>query len=337
MFISVPINELSYGIVSQNILDNLSDYILKPIGPFDQEEYSRYLPKVINYFDKLDLSQPSLRIFHENQLFDHVGKGTRIGFPIFERNTFTPEHIFNLIHQDIVLVCSNWAKQIVEPINPNVIVCPLGVDSDFTPGYFPNKEDKVIFYTQGKREIRKGHDYLHKVFHKAFSEYNDVELWMFTNNYFDSLEKTREFQTSYKILLNNKVKFFPRLPKKEMINWLHKTDCGIFLSRAEGWNMPLTESLAMGKEVVATYYSGHTEYLKDGIRPIKMQEAFDLPWFYGGFTWMEIEANEEEIVNSLREKYEVCKERKTNFDNVNLIKNFTWKNTAEIINGLQRM
>ena len=687
MIINCPVNNLSYGIVSQNILDNLSDYILKPIGPFDQEEYSRYLPKVINYFDNLDLNQPSLKIFHENQLFDHVGKGTRIGFPIFERNIFTPEHIFNLKHQDIVLVCSNWAKQIVEPINPNVIVCPLGVDSDFTPGYVPNKEDKVIFYTQGKREIRKGHDYLHKVFHKAFSEYNDVELWMFTYNHFDTPVTTREFQTDYKKLLGNKVKFFPWLSKKEMINWLHKTDCGIFLSRAEGWCfcenteiltdvgflkikdvkignkvinhiggletvekvlvkenkdsmveikpvgsqivrltrdhpvfcfqnpyktritfirnfnkikpafikaseikkgdflafpkvntlynkrikinntefvlnkdmmrffgyyvaegsgnvgsstlsfnsneqfyhndvirilkenfactpnithyernrcsivfskkwlskmlhdmfgrrapnkrvpfefmflenylikefliglfrgdgtcnggnrfrlsttskllanqvrvmliklgtrptikysirekcdeytveitgkdrhilnfdnitikngrpnhqtidienymlmpvkyvkeieksnlvynlqvsgehtycinsfavhncMPLAESLAMGKEVVATYYSGHTEYLKDGIRPIKMKEAFDSQWFNGGFTWMEIEANEEEIVNSLREKYEVCKQRKTNFDNVNLIKNFTWKNTAEIINGLQRM
>lgn len=337
IFFQAPVNQLSYGLVSQNILDNLSGYKLKPLGPFDQEKYSRFIPNIIKYTDSLDLTKPSLRIFHEHSLFDHIGKGLRIGFPIFERNQFSPEHIFNIKHQDLILVCSKWAKEIVEPINPNVIVCPLGVDSDFVPRYISNKEDKVIFYTQGKREVRKGHDYLHKVFHKAFSEYNDVELWMFTHNYFDTPEQTREFQTSYKILLGNKVKFFPRLHKKEMINWLHKTDCGIFLSRSEGWNMPLSESLAMGKEVIATYYSGHTEYLKDGIKPISFKDAFDSHWFNGEFTWMEIEANEEEIVNSLREKYEVCKERKTNIDNVNLMKKFTWKNTAEIINGLQRV
>lgn len=336
MLISAPVNQLSYGIVTQNILDNLSNYKLKPLGQFDEQKYSRFVPNLINYLDKLDLTQPSLKIFHENLLFDHIGKGTRIGFPIFERNRFTPEHIWNLSHQDIVLVCSKWAKELVEPINPNVIVCPLGVDKDFFPGYIPNQEEKVIFYTQGKREVRKGHNYLHKVFHKAFSEYNDVELWMFTHNFFDNPEVTRSFQLEYKELLGNKVKFFPWLPKSEMINWLHKTDCGIFLSRAEGWNMPLSESLAIGKQVIATYYSGHTEYLKDGIKPTEFELAIDNKWFNGEFTWMKIESNEEEIVNLLREKYEYCKDnRGPDINSVNLVKNFTWQKTAEIINGLR--
>lgn len=335
ILIQCPINSLSYGLVGQNILDNLTNYKLKPIGQFDPNEYNRFIPYLINYNEILDLKQPSLKIFHENSLFDHIGKGTRIGFPIFERNSLTQEHIWNIQHQDIVLVCSKWAKEIIEPYNKNVIVCPLGVSSNFIPGYIPNNEDKVIFYTQGKREVRKGHNYLHTVFNKAFSEYNDVELWMFTHNYFDTPEQTREFQSSYKKLLGNKVKFFPRLPLSEMIKWIHKTDCGIFLSRAEGFNMPLSESLAMGKEVIATYYSGHTEYLKDGIKPIKFSPAIDEKWFSGEFTWMEIEANEEEIIESLRNKYEICKNnRKINTDNINLMKNFTWKNTAEIINGL---
>lgn len=336
MFISAPINNLSYGLVSQNILDNLSNYKLKTLGQFDPDKYSRFLPNIINYKEKLDLTKPSLKISHENLLFDHIGKGTRIGFPIFERNMFTPEHVWNLKHQDLILVCSEWAKKLVEPINPNVLVCPLGVDESFKPGYTPNSQEKVIFYTQGKREVRKGHNYIHKVFYKAFENNNDVELWMFTHNYFDSQEETRSFQAEYKSLLGNKVKFFPRLTKSEMIKWLHKTDCGIFLSRAEGWNLPLSESLAMGKQVIATYYSGHTEYLNSGIIPVEFEPAIDNKWFNGEFTWMKIESNEEEIISLLREKYEYCKNnRGPDFRSVNLIKNYTWKNTSEIINGLR--
>ena len=37
-------------------------------------------------------------------------------------------------------------------------------------------------------------------------------------------------------------------------------DCGVFLSRAEGWNLGLLEMMAMGKPVITTNYSGHTEF-----------------------------------------------------------------------------
>jgi len=40
-------------------------------------------------------------------------------------------------------------------------------------------------------------------------------------------------------------------------------DCGVFCSRAEGWNLEALEMLAMGKPVIATNYSGHTEFLTD--------------------------------------------------------------------------
>lgn len=338
--IQAPINSLSYGLVSQNILDNLScDYTLKPIGHFDPQEYSRFIPKINEYIN-LNINDPSFRIFHEHSIFDHIGKGPRIAFPIFEKSRFNVYEEFNIKHQDLVIVCSKWAAEIVEFINPNVVVAPLGIN----PGYIPyqnfnHPDSKVIFYTQGKREVRKGHDYLHKVFNKAFENNNDVELWMFTHNVFDSPEETRNFHNEYKSLLGDKVKFFPGLPFGEMVSWLQRTDCGIFLSRAEGWNMCLHEAMAMGKDVVATYYSGHTEFLDDGIKPLKFCEAFDGKWFHGEFEWMEIEANEEEIVERLRNMYSYKKQlRVINENNARLANKFTWKNTAEkIINGIQRM
>lgn len=341
--ISCPINNLSYGLVSQNILDNFTelgiDFALKPLGNFDSATYSRFIPNINKFLD-LDINSPSFKIFHEHSIFDHIGKGPRIAFPIFEKNRFNDFERFNIKHQDLVIVCSKWAAEIVKPINPNVIVAPLGVDSDFNI-YISHKDvnSKVIFYTQGKREVRKGHDYLHKVFHKAFENNNDVELWMFTHNVFDSVEEANQFKREYKSLLGDKVKFFPSLAKAEMISWLQKTDCGIFLSRAEGWNLCLHEAMSMGIDVIATYYSGHTEFLEDGIKPVKFCEAFDGKWFNGGFEWMEIEANEDEIVENLRRMYSYKKQlRVPNTMNASNARDFTWKRTTgEIIRGLQTM
>lgn len=340
--ISCPINNLSYGIVSTNILDQFTkmgqDYRLKPMAQFDTNEFGRFLDKCIKFDEKLDMFVPSLKIWHEHSLFDHIGKGPRVGFPIFEKDIFNPLDAWNIRHQDMVLVASHWAQDVVKQVNDNTHVCPLGVDQDFLNNPY-NPQDKVIFYTQGKREVRKGHDYLHKVFAKAFPGNENVELWMFTHNVFDDQKTTRKFQTEYRQLLGDKVKFFPWLPKQEMLKWLGKADFGLFLSRAEGWNMPLLESMAMGKDVLATYYSGHTEFLPEdqSFKPESFVEAFDGKWFNGGFVWVKIEDSEDEIIEKLRKMYR-NKDQTTNETNRQIAKQFTWERTAkEVLNGIQRV
>ena len=39
-----------------------------------------------------------------------------------------------------------------------------------------------------------------------------------------------------------------------------QVDCGIFPSRAEGWNLELLEMMSCGKSVITTNYSAHTEF-----------------------------------------------------------------------------
>lgn len=336
--IQCPINGLSYGIVSTNILDQFTklgqDYRIKPMSEFDTNEYSRFVSKCFNIEEDVDLYAPSLRIFHEHALFDHIGKGPRIGFPIFEKDILSPLDAWNIRHQDKVLVCSKWAQEVVNQVNSNTHICPLGVDEDFLNNEY-NPTGKVIFYTQGKREKRKGHDYLHKLFNKAFPAEQDIELWMFTQNIFDQPDVTRKFQAEYKQELGHRVKFFPWLPKSEMLKWLAKADYGIFPYRAEGWNMPLLEAMAMGKTVLGTNYSGPTEYLpEDQSFEVKsFIEAFDHPWFTGGFVWAKIEDSEDEIIDKMRQMYK--SEKKINTANQEIAKTFTWERTAkEVINGI---
>ena len=39
-------------------------------------------------------------------------------------------------------------------------------------------------------------------------------------------------------------------------------DCGVFPSRAEGWNLGLLECMSVGLNVIATNYSAHTEFVE---------------------------------------------------------------------------
>ena len=55
------------------------------------------------------------------------------------------------------------------------------------------KEDqsKTVFFNCGKWEVRKGHDVLVEAFNLAFSELDNVELWMMCENpFFDEKEQS---------------------------------------------------------------------------------------------------------------------------------------------------
>jgi len=49
--------------------------------------------------------------------------------------------------------------------------------------------------------------------------------------------------------------------RHEVARAMMTADCGVFCSRADGWNLEALEMLSLGKTVVATDYSGHTEFL----------------------------------------------------------------------------
>ena len=48
--------------------------------------------------------------------------------------------------------------------------------------------------------------------------------------------------------------------QQDVAQTIASTNCGIFPSRAEGWNLELLEMMSMGKHVIATNYSAHTEF-----------------------------------------------------------------------------
>jgi len=113
-----PINSLSYGICGLNILKELvelgHEVSLWPIGQIEApSECHNLIKQSIENTKFFDYNAPSLRLYHQFDMAQQVGKGRKCGFPIFELNKFTEQEKHHLCGLDEIFVCSEWAKTII--------------------------------------------------------------------------------------------------------------------------------------------------------------------------------------------------------------------------------
>tara|TARA_R110000824_G_scaffold279515_4_gene467711 strand:+ start:208 stop:1287 length:1080 start_codon:yes stop_codon:yes gene_type:complete len=318
--LTAPINDLGYGVAGLNVLKGLVRNECKvsywPIGQataHTEEDVSIIKSCIANteYFNK---EAPSLRLWHQHDMSQHIGSGKRVGFPVFELNKFSDVEKHHLSSLDKIIVCSEWAKVIVEEEvkGSDVSVAPLGVDMSIFSTEKNEPHSSTIFINIGKWEIRKGHDILADAFSKAFNKDDDVELWMMNHNPFLNEEQEREWHRLYlNSPMGRKIKIIPRVESHfEVAEIMREADVGVFPSRAEGWNLEALEMMAMGKYVILTNYSAHTEFATDiNSKLIHVNEtegAHDGIWFHGQGEWACMgEEQTEQLVSHMRSLHEL--------------------------------
>lgn len=339
-----PINPLGYGQTSFNLLQamensGLFETTLFPIGNISykcSEIEKSVIGRCIDRQSMFDPTAPSLLIWHQFDMAKHIGKGERIGFPIFELDSFTKRELWHLSSLDRVLVCSDWAKKVVED-HCNVKktqVVPLGVNTNiFKPVSKNRKDGKTVFLNIGKWEIRKGHDILLSAFQKAFKGKDDVELWMMNHNPFLNEQQTKQWLKPY--VEDGRVKILGRVEShQEVATIMNEADFGIFPSRAEGWNLEALEMLACGKKIGITNYSAHTQFCNKSnsylIEPKGLEPAWDGIWFDGmSGNWANVSIDS--VADCLYNMYRdgpVLNER-----GILTAKQFTWENSAKELYG----
>lgn len=350
-----PVNQLGYGVVGYNVLKSLVENDVNvayfPIGnpSWDGSVESKDLiNNAIRNGHYYNPAAESIRIWHQFELDKFVGHGDRIGWPIFELNTFDDRERHQLSNVDELIVCSQWAKDVIKQngIKTKTSVVKLGVD---TSKFFVDEtarttrpawcKDTTIFLNIGKWEKRKGHEELCEAFSKAFEFNDNVELWMINHNPFIGRineDWKRKFATSK---MGPNVKFFDRFDSHEHLRILfNQVDCGIFPSHAEGWNLEIPEMMACGAHIIATNYSGHTEFLTednsklievDGLEPA--HDAIGGKWFRGQGEWAKFSVDA--LVERMREVHKLKQEGQLGINNpgIETAKALSWKNTAEQI------
>jgi glycosyltransferase involved in cell wall biosynthesis len=344
--LSVPINNLGYGVVSTNIAQHLHtlghQVNLLPMGQvqldqsFDQKAFQQMLANG-QFFD---YDAPCVKIWHQFDLSLKVGNGPYFVYPFFELDTLTDRERHHLNFADGIIVASKWAKQVLlnNGITKPIYVVRPGVN---VKQFYPNPLHKKRFTSQntyrfiniGKWEARKGHDVLCDMFNRAFTQEDDVELWLMPNNPFLTPQEVNQWKRQYlNSKLGNQIKFVsPVQNHEEVADIINSCDCGIFPSRAEAWNLEALETIACGKPTIITNYSGHTEFCNNEnallVDTPDREIANDGRWFFGAGSWAKIT---DEVTNNFIEHMRYCyKNRPENKGFKKTVEEFSWENTAK--------
>jgi glycosyltransferase involved in cell wall biosynthesis len=345
--INCPINRTGYGIASTNIVKALGSKInlsLFPLGSVSVDNRTDHalISAYVHNSQLPDPKAPTLKIWHQFDLLQRIGNGKYYAMPFFELDTFNVLEKIHLSCPDTLFVTSEWAKEVIanNNITTTTEVVPLGVDRDI---FNPNKitktrsDGKYVFLNIGKWEIRKGHDFLLEIFNKAFPSENDVELWILASESTNSYSPPEEI-AKWKSMYNNpRVKLFSGVNAHAEIAYLiAESDCGLYPSRAEGWNMELLESMSMDKPVICTNYSAHTEFCNRNnsflVNITEVEPAFDGKAFKRQGNWAKITNKEkDQMIDYMRYCY--SNRITTNSEGVKTAEEFSWKNSAEKIMG----
>lgn len=349
--LQTPICSTGYGIAGFNFCKKLielgEDVHLHPIGPIDEGMINEHFYESINkgiFEHKPEATL--LKIWHQNQLNTRIGNGKYFAMPIFELDTFTDLEKAHLNIPDGLVVCSKWAQNIIkDQTNRSAIVVPLGIDPVIFNALdkldqYDNEKPDYNFFTIGKLEYRKGHDFIVECFNKAFNKDDNVKLNLMIHNPFLSEDIVSNWFSAFKnTKLGQKINFYnPVRTHNEIAEFIKFNDCGLFLSRAEGWNLELLESMACGVPVIATNFSAHTEYCNNKnsflVEIDKTELAYDKmggKWFNGQGSWAQLNyEQEEQTIECMRKCY---KDRPVNLEGIKTGQEFSWTNSVKKLLG----
>jgi hypothetical protein len=289
LIVEAPLNSLSFGNVSYNILRELFKSGRKiayfPIGDPDlsamqpSQEFLKWLNESANnrFLSFKNKEIKTLRLWHLNGSdFLRSRKQYLITFYECNRPTEMEKHISSL--QDETIFSSKHASNLFETEK----TFKLGFDEDFC---VTGKKylDKVIhFGLFGKFEKRKNTEKIIKTWLKKYGNNNKYLLSCCITNPFIKPEQMQQIIAS---CLEGKhysnINFIPWLKtNKEMNEVLNAIDIDLTgMSGGEGWNLPAFNATCLGKWSIVLNHTGHKEWANQDnsilVEPNEEQECED--------------------------------------------------------------
>ncbi len=318
LLLQTPLNSLSFGNVSINILKELYkkdvEVGLFPTGNIDirafdlKKDFIDWIQKSINQrLDFLAENTPSFKLWHLSGGEDRKSSKQHL-FTFYECSSPTKHELAVCKSQDKTFFSSTYsANQFSKLGCNNVSYLPIGFDDYF---HVTNKKylDGVIhFGLMGKFEKRKHTGAIIQAWAKKFGNDNRYQLTCCVTNPFF---KPEQMQAIIKNVLNGQryanINFLPYLTTNSEVNeLLNAIDIDLTgLSGGEGWNLPAFNATCLGKWSVVLNATSHKDWANETnsilIEPNGTMPVVDGAFFREGdefnnghfFTWSESDAIE---------------------------------------------
>ena len=345
LIVEAPLNSLSFGNVSYNLLRELfkanAEIAYFPIGEPDlsalnpKQDFVEWLKVSLSRrFEALKLDLPTLRLWHLNGS-DFLRSRNQTLITFYECNQPTQiEKNIAALHNK-TLFSSKFSSDQFEGSD----TFKLGFDEDFRVTGKTYLKDKIHFGISGKFEKRKHTEKIIKTWLKKYGNDNRYLLsCCVTNPFF----KPEDMQKIIANLLEGKyysnINFIPWLKTNAEINeFINSVDIDLTgLSGGEGWNLPAFNATCLGKWSVVLNGTAHKEWATADnsilVEPNGEQESEDGVFFKKGSDFNQgtfLTFNEDEVISAM-EKSETLVGQ-INMNGTLLGQNFTYKKSLEEI------
>jgi glycosyltransferase involved in cell wall biosynthesis len=241
--------------------------------------------------------------YEQADLFFTAHRGYRIGFTMLEVDGI-PRHWADVCNRmDEIWVPSRWGAErfVASGVTKPIRVVPLGYDAGrFTPGSGPRASRRFTFLSVFEWGERKAPEVLLRAYAAAFAgpEKDDVLLLLRANNHDGHVDVAAQIEAlglpndgpPVAMLYNNQIR------SSQLASLYRGADAFVLPSRGEGWGMPILEAMACGLPVIATPWSGPSEFLHDGVGyPIAIRGLVPADAkcpYYEGFRWADPDSDD---------------------------------------------
>jgi hypothetical protein len=298
----VPVNAVSFGQVSYNLLYELytrgeSPYIFVKDGNaqlnsfIHDEDFGSWLrSRMEASLASYDRDIPSVKLWHISGLLESYSAHAS-AFTFHETDRVTPFERCALSAQEKVFVSSSFTKKTFNRAGlENIVLCPLGFDSRHFKKLPDQEFEGITFGIRGKLEARKNTLRIIKLWADKYGNNWDYKL---DCSIFNPFLKPEDQDALIEKTLGGKIpaniNFLPMQVKNEDYNkCLNAVDIDLTgMSGCEGYNLPLFQSLCLGKWAVVLDAHVHRDYAtKENSVLVKIKDekvlAHDGLFFHSG-------------------------------------------------------
>ncbi len=350
LIFNAPINNLSFGNVSYNVLREFykqdDKVVIFPIGgntdfaAFDKidQDFKSWIENSIEYrYHNLNKEYPTLTLWHLNGAEKSIGNSNHLlTFHELDEPTFTEKKVVEM-QSSTIFTTSSSMKAFSKEGCKNLHKVNLGFDEDFHVIDKPLIKNKIHFVLMGKFEKRKHTKEIIQLWLKKYGNNNKYLLSCCVNNPFlkeSDMKHVLGSITQGKHYSN--LNFLPHLKTNSEVNHLlnsaHIDLTG--LSGAEGWNLPSFNATALGKWSIVYNHTGHSSWAtKENsilLEPQGKEESHDGLFFNRESKWNQgsictFDENQvSEAMDKAADLHDV-----TNEGGLGMAKKFTYKKTVD--------